>query len=77
MEKKLVEALGLKEMKYDNINKFKEWRRFTYDKTNEYLLKEYGYDLEHHLNCSLQWVWDEMYWGVDMSENEEEGEEDE
>lgn len=67
MEKKLVEVLKLKEMKYDDIS-FKEPRRFEYDKTNEYLLKKYGCDLEHFLNRALGWVWDEM---------SEEGEEDE
>lgn len=75
MEKKLVEVLGLREMEYDNIAKFKEGQRETYEKTNEYLLKEYGYDLEHFINCALGWVWDEMSWGIDMSE--EEGEENE
>ena len=71
MEKKLVEILGLKEMD----NTFKEQRRFTYEETNEYLLREYGCDLEHYINRLLHQLWDEMYWGIDFGE--EEGEEDE
>ena len=67
----LVNMLGLKEMEYDNIHKFKEGVRFDYEETNEYLLREYGYDLEHFLNCALGWVWDEMYWGIDMEESDE------
>jgi hypothetical protein len=70
MVKKVIEFMD----ETANANK-KELRRFTYSDTNKYLLREYGYDLEYFLNCALNWVWDEMYWGIDMSE--EEGEEDE
>lgn len=72
---KLVDVLGLREMENDYVHNIKEVQKFTYEETNEYLLREYNIDIEHFLNRSLAWVWDEMYWGVEVEV--EESDEDE